>query len=54
MVCSVNLLFFHKHNKLKRRVEVKDRKIVEILKNHFGQFYKLKKDNSQLHTSYEV
>ena len=40
--------------KLKRRVELKERKISKILKlkNHFGQFYKLNNDNSQLHTSY--
>ena len=25
-----------KHHKLKRRVELKERKILEILKNHFG------------------
>ena len=30
-----------KHHKLKRRVELKERKILEILKNHFGQFHKL-------------
>ena len=42
-----------KHHKLKRRVELKERKILEILKNHFGQFHKLKNDNSQLlNTSY--
>ena len=38
-----------KHHKSKRIVELKERKILEILKNNFGQFYKL---NSQLHTSY--
>ena len=36
--------------KLKRRVEMKERNIFEILKNHFGQFHKLN-DNSQLHTT---
>ena len=30
-----------KHHKLKRRVELKERKTLEILKNHFGQFHKL-------------
>ena len=40
-----------KHHKLKRRVELKERKILEILKNHFGQFYKFNNDN-QIHTSY--
>ena len=36
---SGSLLFFHK---LKRRVELKKRKILDILKNHFGQCHKLK------------
>ena len=36
-----------KHHKLKMRVELKERKIFEILKNHFGrQFHKLNNDNS--------
>ena len=43
-----------KHYKLKRRVELKERKILEILKNPFGQFYKLNNDNSQLHISYSL
>ena len=34
-----------KHRKLKRRVELKERKVLEILKNHFGQFHKLNNDN---------
>ena len=34
-------------------MELKERKILEILKNHFGQFHKLNNDNSQLRaTSY--
>ena len=33
------------------RVELKERKILEILKNHFGQFHKLNNDNSRLHTT---
>ena len=36
-----------KHHKFKRRVELKESKILEI--NHFGQFHKY--DNSQLHTT---
>ena len=40
-----------KQHKLKRRVELKERKILEILKNHLGQFYELNNDNSQLHTA---
>ena len=40
-----------KHHKLKRRVELKERKILEIIKNHFGQFHKLNNDNRQLHTT---
>ena len=43
-----------KHHKLNRRVELKEREILEILKNLFGQFYKLTNDNNQLHTSYEI
>ena len=43
---------FIKHHKLKRRVELKERKILEILKNYFAQFYNLINDNCQLHTSY--
>ena len=39
-----------KHHKLKRRVELKERKTSDILKDHFGQFYKLTNDDSQLHT----
>ena len=35
-----------KHHKLKRRVELKERKILEILKNHFRQFYKVNDDNN--------
>ena len=38
-----------KHHKLKRRVELKERKILEILKNLLGQFYIL---NTDLHTGY--
>ena len=34
-----------------RRVELKQRKVLEILKNYFGQFHKLNDDNSQLHTT---
>ena len=34
-----------KHHKLKRRVELKERKILEILKNHFGPFFKSKNNN---------
>ena len=34
-------------------MELKERKILEILDNHFGQFHKSNNDNSQLHiTSY--
>ena len=33
---------------------LEERKILEILKNHFGQFHKLNNDNSQLHTMYYV
>ena len=33
---SGSLLFSIEHHKLKRRVELKERKILEILKNHFG------------------
>ena len=31
--------FFIKHLKLKRRVELKESKRLEILKNHLGYFY---------------
>ena len=40
-----------KHHKLNRRVELKERKIMEILKNYFEQFHKLNNDNSQFHTT---
>ena len=30
-----------KHHKLKRRIELNERKALEILKNYFEQFYKL-------------
>ena len=33
-------------------MELKERKILEIHKNHFGQFYKLDNDNNQCHVSY--
>ena len=39
------------HAQVERRVELKERKILKILKNHFGQFHKLNNDNSQLHTT---
>ena len=42
---SLLYVFLHQHHKLKRRVELNERKILEILKNHFRQY-------SQLHTSY--
>ena len=33
-----------KHHKLRRKVEPKVRKILNTIKNHFGQFYKLNND----------
>ena len=50
--CVRSLLFFHQTPQVE--MELKERKILEILKNHFGQFHKLNNDNSQLHTTRAV
>ena len=39
--CTVAVYYSSiKHHKLKRIVELKEREVLEILKNHFGKFYK--------------
>ena len=47
------LLFFHQAPQVQKESGAKERKILKILKNNFGQFHKFNYDNSQLQaTSY--
>ena len=43
-MCKWKFTILPSSTTLKRRVELKERKILEILKNHFGQFHKLNND----------
>ena len=51
LVCIVAVYISSIKPQAEKESGAKDRKILEILKNHFGQFYKLN-TNSQQSTSY--
>ena len=46
-----SLIFFHQAPQVEKESGAEERKILEILQNHFGQFHLFNNDNSQLHTT---